>query len=86
MPGLAYEEDNEMLEPGQILVLYTDGVTEALSPNDERFGVDRFINLVHDCNTLNLSQMINHIDKRLKEFQKGYQYDDTTVLMLKREE
>ena len=86
MPGFAYKEDNEILETGQILVLYTDGVTETVSPNDERYGLDRFINLVHDCKTLNLSQMINHIDKRLREFQKGYQYDDTTILMLKREE
>jgi sigma-B regulation protein RsbU (phosphoserine phosphatase) len=85
MPGLVYKEDDETLEPRQILVLYTDGVTEAVSPNDEIFGVDRFINLVHSCNNLDLAQMIKHIDKRLREFQKGYQFDDTTVLVLKRE-
>ena len=75
----------ETIEPGEFLVLYTDGVTEALSPHDEFFGVDRFTNLVCSCDALNLSQMFDHIDKDLKEFQQGNQFDDITVLVLKRE-
>jgi sigma-B regulation protein RsbU (phosphoserine phosphatase) len=75
----------DTLEPEQILVLYTDGVTEACSPHDELFGVDRFTKLVCDCNDLSLSQMFNHIDKDLKEFQQGNQFDDITMLALKRE-
>jgi len=85
MPEISYKEDVEKLEPGEIFILYTDGVTEALSPNDELFGVDRFIKLVCSCDALNLSQMFEHIDKNLKEFQKGNQFDDITVLALKRE-
>jgi sigma-B regulation protein RsbU (phosphoserine phosphatase) len=83
--GLSYKEDIETLEPGQIIVLYTDGVTEASSPQDELFGLDRFSKLVCSCESLKLSQMINHIDKNLKEFQQGNQFDDITVLALKRE-
>ena len=85
MPGLTYKEDVDTLEPRQILVLYTDGVTEACSPDDELFGVDRFNKLVCSCESLKLSQMFNRIDKDLKEFQQGNQFDDTTVLALKRE-
>jgi sigma-B regulation protein RsbU (phosphoserine phosphatase) len=84
-PGLSYKEDIEALEPGQIIVLYTDGVTEASSPQDELFGLDRFSMLVCSCESLKLSQMINHIDKDLKEFQQGNQFDDITVLALKRQ-
>ena len=84
-PGLTYKEDIETLEPGQIIVLYTDGVTEASSPQDEMFGLDRFSKLVCSYERLKLSQMINHIDKDLKEFQQGNQFDDITVLALKRE-
>lgn len=84
-PGLTYKEDVETLEPGQIIVLYTDGVTEASSPQDELFGLDRFSKLICSCESLKLSQMINHIDKDLKEFQQGNQFDDITVLALKRE-
>ncbi len=83
-PALKYKEDVDTLEPSQILVLYTDGVTEASSPKDELFGVERFAKLVCSCESLKLSQMINHIDKDLKEFQQGNQFDDTTMLALKR--
>ena len=82
--GLMYKEDVDTLEHGQILVLYTDGVTEACSPDDELFGVDRFAELVCSCESLNLSQMFNRIDKDLKEFQQGNLFDDITVLALKR--
>jgi serine phosphatase RsbU (regulator of sigma subunit) len=82
--GLMYKEDEDTLEHGQILVLYTDGVTEACSPDDELFGVDRFTELVCSCVSLNLSQMFNRIDKDLKEFQQGNLFDDITVLALKR--
>ncbi len=84
-PGQSYEEYVDKLETGQILVLYTDGVTEACSPDDELFGVDRFTKLVCDCHALSLSQMFNHIDKDLKAFQQGNQFDDITMLALKRE-
>ena len=84
-PGLTYKEDAETLEPGQFLVLYTDGVTEASSPKNELYGLDRFVKLVSCCKSLKLSQMFNHIDKDLKEFQQGNQFDDITVLALKRQ-
>jgi sigma-B regulation protein RsbU (phosphoserine phosphatase) len=83
--GLTYNEDVDTLEPGQMVVLYTDGVTEASSPQDELFGKDRFTSLVCRCASLKLSQMINQIDKDLKEFQQGNKFDDTTMLALKRE-
>lgn len=83
-PGQSYVEYVDKLETGQILVLYTDGVTEACSPHDELYGVDKFTKLICDCKALSLSQMFNHIDKDLKEFQQGNQFDDITMLALKR--
>jgi sigma-B regulation protein RsbU (phosphoserine phosphatase) len=85
MPGLTYKEDTEKLEPGQILVLYTDGVTEASSPQNEMYGLNRFVKLVCSHKNLNLSKMLRNIDKDLKKFQQGNQFDDITVLALKRE-
>ncbi len=84
MPGLIYKQDVDTLEPGQVLVVFTDGVTEACSPDDEFFGVDRFTKLVCNCESLKLSQMFDRIDKDLKEFQQGNLFDDITVLALKR--
>ena len=83
-PGLVYKEDVDALEPEQVLVICTDGVTEACSPDNELFGVDRFTQLVCSCEGLKLSQMLNHIDRDLKEFQQGNLFDDITVLALRR--
>jgi sigma-B regulation protein RsbU (phosphoserine phosphatase) len=82
--GLVYKEDVDALEPEQVLVICTDGVTEACSPDNKLFGVDRFTQLVCSCESLKLSQMLNHIDRDLKEFQQGNLFDDITVLALKR--
>ena len=82
--GLMYNEDEDTLELDQILLIYTDGVTEACSPDDELFGLDRFTKLVCGCESLNLSQMFEHIDKELKIFQQGNQFDDITMLALKK--
>lgn len=84
IPGLRYKEDADTLEAGQVLVIFTDGVTEACSPDDEFFGVDRFTKLVCNCESLKLSQMFDRIDKDLKKFQQGNLFDDITVLALKR--
>ena len=41
MSGLAYRQDVATLQPGDIAILYTDGVTEAMNARDEEFGLDR---------------------------------------------
>ena len=40
-PGLRYAQAQVGLAPGDILVLYTDGITEAMDPNDEEFGLEQ---------------------------------------------
>jgi sigma-B regulation protein RsbU (phosphoserine phosphatase) len=42
MPDLAYKQNTETLAPDEILVLYTDGVNEAVSPDKTMFGMERF--------------------------------------------
>lgn len=41
MPGLSYRQEVATLEPGDIAVLYTDGVTEAMNKAHQEFGVER---------------------------------------------
>ena len=41
MPDLDYEQNTVALSPGDSLVLYTDGVTEAMNSDDEEFGMER---------------------------------------------
>jgi sigma-B regulation protein RsbU (phosphoserine phosphatase) len=43
MPDVEYPEHTVQLSPGDLLVLYTDGVTEAFNPADEAYGTERLI-------------------------------------------
>src|SRR5262249_8244507 len=38
-----YETGNEAIQPGEVIVLYTDGITEARNSQDEEFGLDRLV-------------------------------------------
>ena len=46
--GTRYHEYHLLIEPGDVLVLYTDGVTEALNPEGEEFGRDRLLQAVKE--------------------------------------
>src|SRR5215204_850093 len=47
-PATRYHQYHLLLEPGDVLVLYTDGVTEASNPNGVEFGRDRLVQAVKD--------------------------------------
>ena len=48
MEGVKYQEQTLQLEPGDILYLYTDGVTEASKKDESRYGNDRLLALLSD--------------------------------------
>ncbi len=45
VPGLSFSEKTLVLEPGETLVLYTDGVSEAMNVDQEEFGIKRILEL-----------------------------------------
>lgn len=75
---------SEQLEPGDILLLYTDGVIEARAPNGEFFGLERLVDLV----TRNLAaglpapETMRRVTHALLEHQSGDLDDDATLLLL----
>ena len=46
LPMAAYQESRAQMQPGDVLVLFSDGVTEAANPPDEDFGEERLAELV----------------------------------------
>jgi sigma-B regulation protein RsbU (phosphoserine phosphatase) len=84
MEALKYKEETVDLDVGQTLFLYTDGVTEALSPDKELFGLDKLRDLLKRSHDLKLDKLCNDIEASLSEFQQGQQFDDITMLALKR--
>ena len=79
-----YDEDEFTLEIGDVLFLYTDGVVEAINRNNELFGIERLTNELSFIGNKNTKEMVNHIEKKVKEFSTGLdQYDDITMLCFK---
>jgi hypothetical protein len=74
----------EQLEPGDMVLLYTDGVTEARSPSGDFFGVDRLGDLVirHLAGGLAAPETLRRVVRELLEHHDDQLTDDATLLML----
>jgi len=72
------------LSPGDILVLYTDGVTEAMNPQQEQFGTERLVEFVRHESSRPAQDLLRELRRLLQEFTHDQPpRDDTTVLVLK---
>jgi sigma-B regulation protein RsbU (phosphoserine phosphatase) len=70
------------LEPGDRVVLFTDGVTEAIDAQEEEFGEERLVHLLQE----NTASTANEIQAKILEaagtFCRGHWHDDATLLVL----
>jgi phosphoserine phosphatase RsbU/P len=74
------------LAPGDLLVVYTDGIVEAFDPADEEFGLERLEEVCRLHRTVPLLELSNTIDRELEKFVRGVPYpDDRTLVLLRRE-
>src|SRR3954451_6340315 len=79
-----YYEYFETIEPGEVLVLYTDGVTEAMNLAEEEYGRKRLIDAVRQCRDLSAREMINYIQRDLTAWTEGQgAHDDVTFFVIK---
>jgi sigma-B regulation protein RsbU (phosphoserine phosphatase) len=79
-----YYEYYETIEPGQILVLYTDGATEATNPAGEEFGDDRLVEAVRSSREMTAREMIDFLHNNLMEWTEGRgAHDDVTFFVVK---
>jgi len=79
-----YAEKEERLGPGEALVLYTDGVTEAESPGGEFFGHERLRRLLAANARAPVSDLCARVAETLEEFQGAVRHDDATFLAVRR--
>ncbi len=71
------------LAPGDILVLYTDGVTEASNSKFEEFGEERLITAIHGQCHLSAEQVLDGIVTAVGNFSGGEQQDDITLVVVR---
>jgi phosphoserine phosphatase RsbU/P len=81
-PGQSYSMGTAQLAPGDRLVLFTDGVTEACNPDGEEFGETRLLSLLQEHRALPAGTIREKIVGAISEFSGGHQTDDATLLVL----
>ena len=74
----------EQLQPGDLLLLYTDGITEARSPEGDFFGLDRLVDLVvrNLAAGLPAPETMRRAIRALLDHQSGDLDDDATLLLV----
>jgi serine phosphatase RsbU (regulator of sigma subunit) len=78
------EEETIAIEPHDIFVFYTDGVTEAMNKKEEEFGEERLREIIDANANLSAQDLLNTIVKEVKQFTgKAHQHDDFTMVVVK---
>lgn len=81
-----YREGRTQLQHGDILVIYSDGVTEAASPSGEEFGPTRLYEVVSRNIDASAAGVRDRIESALTKFSQGTQAaDDITLVIVKRQ-
>jgi CHASE2 domain-containing sensor protein len=84
MDGVEFAKEEVPMHPGDVFVLYTDGVTEARNTNKEEFGDQRLTGIVSQCKDMTAKQITENIYNEILRFRKkAPQHDDITIMVLK---
>jgi len=80
-----YEERPLFLNPGEIVVFYTDGVTEVFDTEGQQFGIERLIRILKDNKDKSSLEIQDAIYDAVKSFASPeHVFDDFTMIVLKR--
>jgi serine phosphatase RsbU (regulator of sigma subunit) len=83
MPGMGFPDHEVRLHPGDRLVLYTDGVTEAFNSADEAYGEQRLVDEIRAHGAGAAAPLIEQICRSVTAFAGGApQSDDITLIVL----
>ncbi|MGB9621617.1 MAG: PP2C family protein-serine/threonine phosphatase, partial [Brevinematia bacterium] len=84
MPDVDYGQDFVILDKGDIGVLYTDGITEAMNEAHDLYGLDRLKNVIYKNHELSSKEISEKILEDVNNFVAGApQHDDETMIVFK---
>lgn len=85
LPDQEYEEAVCKLAPGDTLLVYSDGLPEAMNPRREQFGEERLESLLRTHGDASIPQLLDHLVQAVRTFAGSMpQTDDLTLLLVKR--
>ena len=83
--GIEYHEERFTMEKGDALVMFTDGVTEAMNTSFEEFGEERLVETLEGVTLHSCKQIIEAVKTDVASFTKdAEQSDDLTLLVIKK--
>lgn len=84
-PGMAFDEGEATLKPGERLLLYSDGVTEARSPDGELFGERRLWEFAATLADMPTENAADELMRTIRKFSDGVLKDDAAILVVELE-
>jgi sigma-B regulation protein RsbU (phosphoserine phosphatase) len=84
LPGQKYERKIVEIKPGSVIAIYTDGLEEAMNPQNEMYGQDRIIESLKANRELSAKDIVKKIQDEAIQFCKGKPlHDDLTMIVIK---
>jgi len=77
-----FQEERIELRPGDLLIIYSDGITEATNASHEQLGFERFAEIIRDSVHLTASALSNQVIGRVEQFSEGHEQDDDISLIV----
>jgi sigma-B regulation protein RsbU (phosphoserine phosphatase) len=83
-PAAPYQETQLTLRSGDVMVAFTDGISEAMNDAEEEWDEERLIDLIRSSNSRSAADMITCILERVDAFTAGArQHDDMTLVVMR---
>jgi sigma-B regulation protein RsbU (phosphoserine phosphatase) len=84
LPVATYEHETISLAPGDVVVMFSDGVTEARSTTNDEFGRDRILEAIRHCHGMKSDMVLDLLLAAVNQFAAGApQADDITALVFR---
>jgi sigma-B regulation protein RsbU (phosphoserine phosphatase) len=81
LPGTRYRRGRLTLEPGDVILTCTDGITEADTPSEEQYGSERLYKKALAARSLTAREIVDSVFDDVSHFARGGQHQDDKVLM-----
>jgi sigma-B regulation protein RsbU (phosphoserine phosphatase) len=78
-----YFEEFARLQSGDLIALYTDGITEAMDERDEQFDIDRLVDGLRRAHSRPAAEICQWLIREVKDFSGSQPADDMTLLIMK---
>ncbi|HTY14216.1 MAG TPA: PP2C family protein-serine/threonine phosphatase [Methanoregulaceae archaeon] len=79
-----YRSDTVTIGSGDVMVLYTDGITESINEDEEMFGEDRLRSIIEENTALPAGDILEKVLEAVETFAVGLpQFDDMTLVVIK---